>query len=224
MYNVHASVSFAPYPYCSATPYVPAIDRPSTPKHDRPVYQSNPTTSIPSTTSACPPNQSIIDTHTHTYTHTDRRIPPQTTTQHKNNKSFVVYAGVRKEADAERLKSLGVPTLVPVILDVTSEASVNRWVCISFFVCFSGCACVPGIERGKLSLDKYTIGVTSTHTRTHTHMHAHTHTRTHARTHVHTHARTYSAYDAINADATQRGIPVTAVVNNAGIFKVCAWP
>lgn len=31
---------------------------------------------------------------------------------------------------------------------------------------------------------------------------------------------TRSSYDAITDDAAQRGIDVTAVVNNAGIFKV----
>jgi hypothetical protein len=35
---------------------------------------------------------------------------------------------VRKPADAERLSGLGNANLVPVILDVTSQESVDRWV------------------------------------------------------------------------------------------------
>ncbi|TFJ80959.1 hypothetical protein NSK_007602 [Nannochloropsis salina CCMP1776] len=39
---------------------------------------------------------------------------------------FVVYAGVRKENDAEMLRSVGKSTLVPVILDVTSQDSIDE--------------------------------------------------------------------------------------------------
>lgn len=66
---------------------------------------------------------------------------------------FTVYAGVRKEADAERLKGLGNPNLVPVILDVAKQESVD------------------------------------------------------------------ASFETITADAAQRGIAVTGIVNNAGIFK-----
>lgn len=38
-----------------------------------------------------------------------------------------MYAGVRKDADAERLNSLGKPTLVPVILDVAEQESVEMY-------------------------------------------------------------------------------------------------
>lgn len=38
---------------------------------------------------------------------------------------FTVYAGVRKEKDAEMLRAVGKPTLIPVILDVTSQHSVD---------------------------------------------------------------------------------------------------
>lgn len=65
---------------------------------------------------------------------------------------FVVYAGVRKEKDADNLRSLGKSTLVPVILDVASQESVDE------------------------------------------------------------------AYEKITADAAERGIPVWAIVNNAGIM------
>lgn len=65
---------------------------------------------------------------------------------------FVVYAGVRKEKDADALRALGKPTLVPVILDVAKQESVDE------------------------------------------------------------------AYDKITADAAERGIPIWAIVNNAGIM------
>ncbi len=67
---------------------------------------------------------------------------------------FVVYAGVRKEKDAEALRALGKPTLVPVILDVAKQESVDE------------------------------------------------------------------AYDKITSDAAERGIPIWAIVNNAGIMTV----
>jgi NAD(P)-dependent dehydrogenase (short-subunit alcohol dehydrogenase family) len=38
---------------------------------------------------------------------------------------FTVYAGVRKSEDADRLASLGVQGLVPLMLDVASEESVE---------------------------------------------------------------------------------------------------
>lgn len=40
-------------------------------------------------------------------------------------KTFVVYAGVRKEKDAEKLDKLGIENLVPVIMDVTDQNSIE---------------------------------------------------------------------------------------------------
>ncbi|GAB5034937.1 short-chain dehydrogenase reductase sdr [Nannochloropsis oceanica] len=65
---------------------------------------------------------------------------------------FVVFAGVRKEKDAEALRALGKPTLVPVLLDVAKQESVDE------------------------------------------------------------------AYEKITADVKKRGIPIWAIVNNAGIM------
>ena len=39
---------------------------------------------------------------------------------------FVVFAGVRKERDVEELKQLGMPNLLPVILDVTKQETIDR--------------------------------------------------------------------------------------------------
>lgn len=65
---------------------------------------------------------------------------------------FVVFAGVRKEKDADALRALGKPNLVPVLLDVANQESVDE------------------------------------------------------------------AYEKITAAATKRGIPIWAIVNNAGIM------
>lgn len=40
---------------------------------------------------------------------------------------FVVYAGVRKDKDADSLRSLNIPNLVPVILDVTNQETIDRY-------------------------------------------------------------------------------------------------
>jgi len=40
-------------------------------------------------------------------------------------RGFRVYAGVRKEADAQRLRDRGLPELVPVMLDVTDESTLR---------------------------------------------------------------------------------------------------
>ena len=40
------------------------------------------------------------------------------------NKGFVVYAGIRKDSDAESIRGVGIATLVPVKLDVTDKASI----------------------------------------------------------------------------------------------------
>jgi hypothetical protein len=42
------------------------------------------------------------------------------------DEGYVVYAGVRKDADAARLSSYGKPTLVPILLDVAKAESVDR--------------------------------------------------------------------------------------------------
>lgn len=42
------------------------------------------------------------------------------------DEGYVVYAGVRKDADAARLSSYGKPTLVPILLDVAQPESVDR--------------------------------------------------------------------------------------------------
>ena len=39
---------------------------------------------------------------------------------------FVVYAAVRKEKDAVAMKSLNMSNLVPVILDVTKQETIDR--------------------------------------------------------------------------------------------------
>jgi len=39
---------------------------------------------------------------------------------------FVVFAGVRKQRDVEAMESLGIPTLIPVILDVTKQETIDR--------------------------------------------------------------------------------------------------
>jgi NAD(P)-dependent dehydrogenase (short-subunit alcohol dehydrogenase family) len=39
---------------------------------------------------------------------------------------FTVFAGVRKEADAERLRTQGLPGLKPLMIDVADDASVRR--------------------------------------------------------------------------------------------------
>ena len=40
------------------------------------------------------------------------------------NKGFVVYAGIRKDSDADSIRAVGIKTLIPVHLDVTDEASI----------------------------------------------------------------------------------------------------
>ena len=40
------------------------------------------------------------------------------------NKGFVVYAGIRKDSDAESIRGVGIATLLPVKLDVTDDASI----------------------------------------------------------------------------------------------------
>lgn len=41
------------------------------------------------------------------------------------NKGYIVYAGVRSQADVEKLKGEKIATLRPVILDVTKQATIN---------------------------------------------------------------------------------------------------
>ena len=40
------------------------------------------------------------------------------------NNGFVVYAGIRKDSDAESIRGVGITTLLPVKLDVTDDASI----------------------------------------------------------------------------------------------------
>src|SRR5579871_6599428 len=38
---------------------------------------------------------------------------------------YTVFAGVRKESDAQMLKQQGLPGLIPIILDVTDERTID---------------------------------------------------------------------------------------------------
>ncbi|MGE5445203.1 MAG: SDR family NAD(P)-dependent oxidoreductase [Ignavibacteriales bacterium] len=43
-----------------------------------------------------------------------------------DNHGFKVFAGVRKEQDAERLKTEASDRLIPLLIDVTDQASITR--------------------------------------------------------------------------------------------------
>lgn len=60
---------------------------------------------------------------------------------------------MRKAADAERLSGLGNANLVPIILDVTSQDSVDRWagggsVCVLYDLLLVGLFWEVGVEEG----------------------------------------------------------------------------
>lgn len=48
--------------------------------------------------------------------------------RHLAARGFTVYATVRKQKDVDALNSLGLPTLVPVIMDVAKPVGVGVWI------------------------------------------------------------------------------------------------
>ena len=87
-----------------------------------------------------------------------------------------------------------VRTVIPVIEDTCTCASLKRYNCMPFSL--------PHTH-------------THTHTHMHTHTHTHTHTRTHTRAHTHTHTRTHTHFQMRSYQQQQN--------NEAGV-RECMQP
>lgn len=42
------------------------------------------------------------------------------------NKGYVIYAGVRSQKDFDKIKGYGIPNLVPAIIDVTKQDTIDK--------------------------------------------------------------------------------------------------